>query len=44
MRLSLLVVPVYGAIFCFAAAMIMHIKSQRSLPKRQNQIEKDGSF
>ena len=35
MRLSLLVVPVYGAIFCFAAAMIMHIKSQRSLPKRQ---------
>ena len=35
MRLSLLVVPVYGAIFCFVAAMIMHIKSQRSLPKRQ---------
>ena len=34
MRLSLLVVPVYGAIFCSVAAMIMHKKSQRSLPYR----------
>lgn len=34
MRLILLFIPIYGAIFCFTAALIMQIQSKRGLPKR----------